>query len=99
MAVDGRRPWETVADGPSLECVGQGLDKTRGTIEYPLSLSLILTCWATLDNDRRGYQTAIPPRPGSAQTDSPVVNTVCNKSNLISHPGGTSRWLIVWFIS
>ena len=43
---------KTTRDGPSLICVGHVPDKTGPEDRMPPSLSLILTCRATLENDR-----------------------------------------------
>ena len=68
-----------MGDGPSLGCVGQVPEKTGRNDGMPLASSLILTCRAIIENDRKGRQTAICPHPGLGQTDCRVDNTAATR--------------------
>ena len=69
---DGRGRWGTVLHSDAR---GKFRERPDETTECRPSSSLILTCRATLENDRTGRQTAVRPRPGSGRTDCPVENT------------------------
>ena len=68
---DGGR-WGTVLQS---DVWGKFQERRDGTTECRPSSSLILTCRATLENDRTGRQIAVRPGPGSGRTDCPVANT------------------------
>ena len=61
-AGDGRGRWGTVLHS---DVWGKFQKRPDGTTECRPSSPLILTCRATLENDRTGRQTAVRPRPSS----------------------------------
>jgi len=81
-AGDGMGGLETVGDGGGRwgtvlhsDVWGKFQKSLDGMTESHPSLSLILTCRATLENDRTGRQTTFHPRPSSGRTDCLVANT------------------------
>ena len=54
---------------------GKFQKRPDGTTGCRPSSSLILTCRATLENDRTGRHATVRPGPGSGRTDCPVENT------------------------
>ena len=64
--------WGTVLHSDVWGKFQKRLDETT---ECRPSSTLILTCRATLENDRTGRQAAVRPGPGSGRTNCPVENT------------------------
>ena len=79
---DGGGQWGTVLHS---DVWGKFQKRPDGTTECRPSSSLILTCRATLENNRTGRQAAVRPGPGSGRTDCPVESTGTLLISLRSH--------------